>query len=356
MDTVNKGAKPNAHTNKWRHELQGPNTAKRGRAPGGTPPDAVQSSKKQMHDRNTDLPSTSTAAPSIAKVVIVNNLCVAVYDSPATDVILPMDKVKYNLLYESITNLLFSEIAKSSVVPTFGENKLARGVMKVICTTPGAKSWLSDMIQRIPPLWPNMKLKMVDFDKLPQQTRVLGLFTNCKLNVVQIRQMLAAMNPHISVGCWTVLNSKTSESGVHIAFGVDRLQLDMLRASNFKLHFGVGYASFKDISKKEGEPQQNNAVESEMEVQSTDVDLNDDDDEDNITVIVNSNGNGQSAASSTNAPVTANPIAGTNATANANSTIPTVNTAMQNQNSSASSVSNSDLPMEIEPSIQHSAA
>lgn len=83
--------------------------------------------------------------------------------------------------------------------------KLTRGVMKVTCSTPGAKSWLSNAVQRIPPLWSNIQLKVIDFNKLPQQNRVLGLFPNCKLNIEQIRQILAAMNPQLSVGCWTIL-------------------------------------------------------------------------------------------------------------------------------------------------------
>lgn len=87
-------------------------------------------------------------------------------------------------------------------MPTFKENKHVRGVMKVTCSTPGSKAWLTAAIQRTTPIWPNMNLIVVDFDKLPQQNRVLGLFPNCAITAEQIRHMLGAMNPHMNVGCW----------------------------------------------------------------------------------------------------------------------------------------------------------
>lgn len=137
--TVRKDAKLNANTNKGRQNLHVQNTGKRGRIAGDTPPDAIQKNKKATQTHNTNTPTSSKASTTLADVIIEANLVIAVFDSPAPGGILPMDKVKYNQLYESINNTLFSDIEKCSVIPTFGENKHVRGVMKVTCSTPGAK-------------------------------------------------------------------------------------------------------------------------------------------------------------------------------------------------------------------------
>lgn len=128
-----------------------------------------------------------------------------------------------------------------------------------------------------------MNLNVVDFNKQPKQNRVLGLFPNCKLNAEQVRNLLNATNPHMNVGCWTILSSKTTDKGAHIAFGLNKLQFDMLTANRFKMHFGVGCALFKDISRKENTTRRNNADANDMEIQTTDLDLSDDDDDVTIT-------------------------------------------------------------------------
>lgn len=264
-----------------------------------------------------------------------------------------MDKVKYNKLYESINNTLFSDIEKLSVIPTFGENKHVRGVMKVSCSTPGAKIWLSDAIARTAPLWQNMCLKVVEFTKLPRQIRVLGLFQNCTLEAEQIRTMLSAMNPHISVGCWTILSAKKTDVGMHIAFGIDKLQLDMLSASQFRLHFGVGYALFRDISKKEDEPQQSGTAGNEMEMPTTDPEKMDEDDNDVTITIRNVTARSeQSAAAATNAQI---PGAGDAAAPFAAPSVTNTNITPQNQHISASDVSNSVSSMETDLSNQSGA-
>lgn len=314
----NKHAKPSASTSMHRHGLQGQNTAKRGRVTGGTPPDATQKPKKA----NTNAQKASTATVTMADAVIDANLVVAVYDSPAPGIILPMDQVKYKQLYESINNTLFSDIEKCSVIPTFKENKHVRGVMKVQCSTPAAKAWLIDAIKRTLPLWANMNLNAVDYNKLPQQIRVLGLFPNCKLNAQQIRSLLNATNPHISAGSWTILSSKTTDKGAHVAFGMNELQLEMLKASRFKLFFGAGSALFKDISKKNANPKHDDQAEMDMDIQSTDLS----DAEDQITVIINNatTVQQQGTGTSTNAQDNFNP--GANSVSVPNAVTVTANT------------------------------
>lgn len=201
-------------------------------------------------------------------------LIVAIFDSSAQSTIIPMDKVKYDKLYESINNMIFLDIDKRGVAPTFAENKHVRGAMKVKCSTPEAKSWLTDMIQDIPPLWPNMQLRVVDFGELPQRKTVLGLFPHCKLSSEQILRTLNTTDPRLDVDYWTILGSKMTEKGVHVAFCIDKLQMDMLRSCKFKLHFGAGYVLFKDISKKQKELRDLDAPESNVEV-STTIDIGD---------------------------------------------------------------------------------
>lgn len=282
------GANANEIANLHQQNLQGMAT-KRNRTVGNTPPEFVPKSKKMASNRKT--PATSNAMPTMADAVIEANLVVAIFDSPANGVLLPLDKAKYNKLYESINNAIFAHIERSSDIPTFDENKHVRGVMKVKCSTPAAKAWLVDAINCTQPLWPNMHLNVVDFDKLPQQTRILGLFTNCKIDAEHIRRMLNAMNPTLNIACWTILSSKITAKGAHVAFGIDKLQLDMLKANHFKLHFGAGSAFFKDISKKK--PEQKESNEAEMDVDIEDIDLETSDDDDNITVITNNTATGK---------------------------------------------------------------
>lgn len=163
MQTV--PAKQPANANKWRHKLQDSNTPKRTRVTGDTPPDAAQARKNPMRTHNTHTPTTYIANLSLANAVIEANLVVAVYDQPAENIILPMSKVKYEQLYATINDTLFSDIEECTVILTFTENKHVRGFTKVKCATPGAKTWLIDAIQRMTPLWQNMQLKVVEFNK-----------------------------------------------------------------------------------------------------------------------------------------------------------------------------------------------
>lgn len=347
----------NANLNNRRQVSQNSGASKRVRITGETPPEDLRINKKHIRTHVTSTPTTSATRPSVADIVIESNLVVAVYDSPAPGIIIPMDKVKYNKLYEAINNTLFSDIGNMSVIPTFCENKHVRGVMKATCSTPGSKLWLSDAIARITPLWPNMRLEVIEFSKLPRQIRVLGLFPNCTLNAEQIRTMLSAMNPHIAVGCWTILSSKKTDIGMHIAFGIDGLQLDMLSASHFRLHFGVGFANFKDISKKESEPQQSEAAGSGMDMRATDLDTDDDDNDDDVTITINTvtKGNGQAATANTNAQTTGagDAVAQTAPIAPPNGT--NANITPQIQEIPASDVNNSASAMETETSNQTGA-
>lgn len=154
--TAQNDAKLNAGTNAA--ALHGQNTMKRVRNAGDTPPENTQRSKKRDTTQKSNKPATATAPPmpTIAGVVSESNLVIAVFDSPTDGIILPMDKAKYNKLYQSINNTLFSDIDKCDVIPTFNENKHVRGVMKVKCSTASSKSWLIGAIQRTMPLWPNM--------------------------------------------------------------------------------------------------------------------------------------------------------------------------------------------------------
>lgn len=202
---------------------------------------------------------------------IEQSLTVAIFDSSAQGIRVPMDKRKYDKLYESINNAIFSDISGDELVdlPTFGENKHFRGVMKVECSDAEAKSWLEDIIERTKPLWQDMHLKVVDFDELPQQNRVLGRFPKCKLSIEQIHHIISAMNLQLNVDCWTILSSKITENDVHVNFLIDNSQLDMLRARNFKLNFGVGCAIFKDVSMKQEKPRQVDTTETDAEARTT---------------------------------------------------------------------------------------
>lgn len=180
------------------------------------------------------------------------NYVVAIYDSPAEGVIMPMDNTKYDKLFGSVNNELFTYILhdERSIAPTFVFNKHACGVMKIGCSSNEAKSWLSNRIKNIAPLWHNMQLESVDFDKLPPQNTVLGKFRHCILSAEQILRILIAMNPELSVKSWTILGSKRMGNVMHIVFGITEKPNEQY----FALNFGVGYACFRDISKEQLEP------------------------------------------------------------------------------------------------------
>lgn len=284
---LNIGVQPDAAQNRWRQGLQGSQNAKRGRAHGGTPPDGTQLNKKKRQSTQNRIPqvASTSAIPPTASVVAQANLTVAIVDQPAPNVILPMDKAKYDKLFVAINRILFCQIENGIEVPTFTDNKHTRGAMKICRSNPGAKSWLQQAVQYIPAEWPGMSLKAIDFSQLPQQKKVLGLFTHCEFTDIQIKMMLKACNPRINPNCWTQTSFRRSDRGTHIAYSIDDIQFEILAASNFKLHFGAGYALFKDISKKSGG---NARSAAEMETDhTTDGMVTETDGEDNITVITN---------------------------------------------------------------------
>ena len=134
---------------------------------------------------------------------------------------------------------------------------------------------------------------------------------------------------------------------MHIAFGIDELNLNMLSASRFRLSFGVGCALFVDISKKEKEPQQNEKARNEMENQFSDLATDDEDDENDVTIITNNvtAGHNQTVALHTNAQ---NPGAGGDSTVTDMTPLINTNTTTQNVQITASGVNNTVIPMDTE--------
>lgn len=167
---------------------------------------------------------------------------------------MPLDEVKYEKLYEAMNNAIFEDIEKGSVLPIFTKNECICGVMKVDSRNPNAKTWLTDVIRRVTPLWQNMQLKVEDYDKLTMPNRVIGLFQYCKFTVHQIQQMLAAMNPRLNVKSWIIIRSQTIESGVQVVFDIPESDFIYLSKHNFLLYFGAGYSPLWDISMGNGEP------------------------------------------------------------------------------------------------------
>lgn len=159
---------------------------------------------------------------------------IAIFSSSVEDAIKPMNKVKYNKIYKSINNMISSDndfdIDERDVVPTFVRNKYIRGVMIVECSTPQAKAWLLDTIQRTP-LSQNMQINVVDIHELLQQRNTV-YFPNCK-TLNRIRRSLRAMKTRL------------------------------------KPYFDAGYALFKDIFKKQEEPQQHDASGTNVKVSTT---------------------------------------------------------------------------------------
>lgn len=151
-------------------------------------------------------------------------------------------------------------------------------------------------------MWNEMKLTVVDFDKLPKQHKVLGFFPHSKLTPEQTLQMLGAMNMCLDASCWSILTCKHSEKGTHIAFGINRDQLSILHERKFKLFFGAGSALFRNITKKMSDSNAQNPSEPEHDIQTSEMEFTTDDD-DNITVIIPANSQ-QTANASTQQPIT----------------------------------------------------
>lgn len=254
---------PNAATHQMQ-QVHRSTPQKRGRITGGTPPELSQAQKKGR--TTTSVQSRiQTTKPSMADVVIDANLTVAIVDMPVDGVIVPMHKAKYDTLYQTITAFILQSLDSSTTIPTFGENRLTKGVMKIVCSTPAAKAWLTSAVQYFPAMWNEMKLKVVDFDKLPQPKKVLGLFQNCNLDDISIKKLLNAMNANVSADRWSIMSRSTSDNGTHIVFGMSAEQLEILKACGFRLHFGAGIAKFKDISKKNSNDVAQSEVESDMD-------------------------------------------------------------------------------------------
>lgn len=120
--------------------------------------------------------------------------------------------------------------------------------MKVRCSSPASKTWLTNAVQYIPALWKGMKLEVIDFDKIPKPKKVLGLFPNYSTDCDDICSMLGAMNACVDTSRWTILTNKVSSRGTHIAFALSEDQFAVMKSCNFELYFGAGMAVFKDIS------------------------------------------------------------------------------------------------------------
>lgn len=250
-------------------------TMKRSLQHGDTPPEVIRDSKVRKGTQAVNQHST-TQKPTMAEVVSDANLLVALIDMPVPDVVRPLSLEQYNKVHGAITTFMFAELNKGIPLPSFSDNKYIRGHMRIRCSTPGAKAWLSNAIQYIPALWEGMSLKLVDHDKIPQPKKVLGLFRNCFAEPSNICKMLDAMNVCIDMSRWTILSTKQSKTGTHIAFGMGEDQHEVIRSNRFKLFFGAGCADFKDIS-PENQNKARTEHEEEMESQS--------DQEDEVTII-----------------------------------------------------------------------
>lgn len=240
-------------------------TPKRERSHGGTPPSLGQAHKK---GRTANV-GQSITKPSMAQVVADANLIVAITDMPVPNVIVPLTKEKYDKLYQTINSFMLSslELASGGAIPTFDENILSKGVMKIRCTTPAAKTWLENSIPYFPILWDEMKLTVINFHDLPRSKKVLGLIPYCTASNDNILKMLGMMNACIDPKRWSVINRSDSANNAHITLGMSEDQLDVLKSRNFQLHFGAGIAKFKDISKKQSDVQAQEEAESEMETE-----------------------------------------------------------------------------------------
>lgn len=154
--------------------------------------------------------------------------------------------------------------------------------MRIRCSTPGAKTWLESAALYIPNLWDNMKLHVVEFNKIPTPHKILGLFPNCHMEERVICCMLQAMNECVNVSAWSIINSKTSDMGTHVCFAINADQYAILKGCNFKLFFGAGTALFKDLS-------ENMSVQSAQEEMNTEdnSDMEVSDDVSEVTIISN---------------------------------------------------------------------
>lgn len=110
--------------------------------------------------------------PAKYRKVSDKRVIVAIFDSSADWLILPVDAAKYGKLY----NALPKKSEKCIDIPISLKNEQTSGVMKIAWKNAEKKMWRSNKINRITPLWDNMDLKVKDFDRLPKQQSIIGLF------------------------------------------------------------------------------------------------------------------------------------------------------------------------------------
>lgn len=226
-------------------------SVKRQRVKGDTPPEITSRNKVAKRTDKRLSTSTTCQLPSMADVVKDSHLLVAIIDMPIPGIIIPFSQENYKKIYQAITSFVAAEISKSIAIPTFDENTYVRGIMRVRCSTQGARTWLESAIPYIPKLWNNMSLQLIDYDKIPTPHKLLGLFPNCDLDCNTICKVLQEQNnSQIDVGRWSILSNKKSHIGTHIAFAVSEDQYEIVRGLGFKLYFGAARASFKDLSEK----------------------------------------------------------------------------------------------------------
>lgn len=218
----------------------------------------------------------------------------AIVDMQTPGTITPLNRERYDKLYQAIDSFVFAEVEKNpnKSIPTFDENKFTRGVMKLRCSTPGAKSWLSCAIRYVPSLWTGMNLLVVDFDKIPVPIKVLGLFNKCNYTGEQICRMLSLMNRSVDTARWNVIRIKTSDKGTHVVFDIDEEQHAVLIGCKYNLYFGAGIAKFKVLTNKQSSANaQKGENEIDLSLSDLDLDETDDDDENDITIITKPNNN-----------------------------------------------------------------
>lgn len=268
-------------------------TPKRSHVKGETPPDVTHVNKKGKASDGANK-QTLISKQTLAKAVSDANLVMAVVDSPAEGVIVPLTKDKYDGLKKAIDAFVFKCIDTNmgSALPSFEVNQFTRGVMKVRCATPATKTWLSNAIVFLPKIWAGMTLKTMNFDDLPEPKKVLGLFRSCDLENDKILHYLAAQNPRLNVACWSTVSSSKSGAGLHIVFSMPEDQFEALKNLNFKLFFGSGTAMFRDISKKQ-------RGETEPNADAMDIEEENKDDENDVTIVPGNNITSSTASADT---------------------------------------------------------
>lgn len=257
-------------------------TSKRSRIKGETPPDMIRTSKVSKNSSQTEASAprtmsammSQTPQTSMADTVKDANLLVAVIDMPVPGIVNPMSKERYRQVYEAINMALAASVKLQIQLPRFDENSFVRGVMRVRCATPGARTWLASAMPYIPCMWSGMKLCVVDFDAIPAPFNLLGLFPNCSMDSNTICNLLQGANEWVNVSRWSILNQKQSSIGMHICFAVSEDQYEIVENNDFRLYFGSGVAKFKDLSENTRDAGAQNEVVEEQHPDASDQDEN----------------------------------------------------------------------------------